>query len=142
MKEEGIVTRIISGKLVEVAFRRSEACAKCRACHDLEGGMMGIEVVNEVGAKREDVVEIEIPSEEVVRGSIMLFLLPIFFLITGYLVGSYFMRMLGFQGWEEGFGVISGLLFLALSFYGLNWYDKNIRQRESLRARIIKVVTK
>ena len=103
---------------------------------------MGIEVVNEVGAKREDVVEIEIPSEEVVRGSIMLFLLPIFFLITGYLVGSYFMRMLGFQGWEEGFGVISGLLFLTLSFYGLNWYDKNIRQRESLRARIIKVVTK
>ena len=141
MKEQGIVTRIISGRLVEVAFQRSEACAKCRACHDVGQGMVGIEAVNEVGAKREDIVEIDIPSEELIRGSIMVFLFPIFFLVVGYLLGSYFMRLLGFQGWEEGVGVVSGLLFLVLSFYVVSWYDKNIRQKDALRAHILKIIT-
>jgi sigma-E factor negative regulatory protein RseC len=141
MKEKGIVTRIISGKLVEVAIQRSEACAKCRACHDLGQGMMGIEAVNEVEAKREDVVEIEIPSEEVVKGSMVVFLLPIFFLIVGYLVGSYLMRLIGFRGLVEVVGVISALLFLAASFFAINWYDKNIVKKEALRAHIVKIIT-
>jgi sigma-E factor negative regulatory protein RseC len=141
MREQGVVTRIISGRLVEVAFPRSEACEKCRACHGVGEGMLGVEAVNEVGAKREDVVEVEIPGGEVVRGSIIVFLIPIFMLVIGYLIGSVFMRMIGLQGLVETTGVVLSLVFLALSFMVINWYDKNIQQKEALRARIIKVVT-
>lgn len=137
MREQGIVTKIISAKLVEVAFQRSEACAKCRACHDMEEGMVGIEALNDVGAKRDDIVEIDIPTEEVVKGSVVVFLFPIFFLIFGYLLGSYLIRLIGLPGWEEGFGALFGIVFLGLSFYVIRWYDKNVRQREVLRARII-----
>ncbi len=136
MREQGIVTKIISAKLAEVAFRRSEACAKCRACHDMGEGMVGIEALNEVGAKRDEIVEIEIPSEEIVRGSMVVFLLPIFFLIFGYLLGSYLIRLIGLLGWEEGVGAVFGIIFLGLSFYVIRWYDKNVGQREALRARI------
>lgn len=141
MREQGVITRIISGRLVEVAFPRSASCEKCRACHGVGEGMLGVEAVNEVGAKREDMVEVEIPSGEVVRGSIIVFLIPIFMLVAGYLIGSIFMRMIGLENLEEIFGVVISLVFLALSFMVINWYDKNIQQKEALRARIIKVVT-
>lgn len=140
MKEQGIVTKIISAKLVEVAFQRSGACAKCRACHDVGEGMVGIEAVNDVSAKRDDVVEIEIPSEEVVKGSVVVFLLPIFFLVFGYLIGSALMRSIGFKGWEEGVGIIFALVSVFLSFFAIRWYDKNIQQKEALRARIVKIL--
>ncbi len=135
MKEQGIVTRIISSRLAEVAFQRSEACAKCKACHAVGEGMMGIEAINEIGARRDDIVEIEIPSGEVVKGSIVVFLLPIFFLAAGYLLGS------AVSGGSEAAGVIFALISLALSFLAIRWYDKNIQQKEALRARILRVIS-
>jgi len=133
MREQGVVTKVISGKIVEVAFKRSEACSKCKLCHDVGEGMAGIETLNCVGAKLQDIVEIEIPSQEIVKGSIIVFILPIFFLVIGYLLGF---SLFG----SEGFGVLSSLVFLFLSFYVIKWYDQNIQQKEFLRAKIIKVV--
>jgi sigma-E factor negative regulatory protein RseC len=135
VREQGIVTKIISGNLVEVAFQRTAACEKCKLCHDLERGMVGIEAVNNIGAKREDIVEIDIPSGEMVKGSMVVFLLPIFFLVVGYLIGS------ALTEGSELVGVISGIVFLALSFLAIKWYDINIQEKEALRARIIRRVS-
>ncbi|MFC1510895.1 SoxR reducing system RseC family protein [Candidatus Margulisiibacteriota bacterium] len=134
MREQGVVTKILSNHLVEVAFQRSEACEKCKLCHNLPENMVGVEAVNPIGAKKDDIVEIEIPSAEVVKGSIVVFLIPIFFLIFGYLFGIKL-----FAG-QEVFGVICSLVFLFLSFYVLKWYDQNIQQKEVLRAKVLKVL--
>jgi sigma-E factor negative regulatory protein RseC len=141
MKEQGVISKIISAGLVEVSFQQSSACAKCGLCHDVGEGMVGIEAVNDIRAKRGDIVEIEIPSQEVVKGSVVVFLLPIFFLIIGYLVGSALMRLFGLPGWEEAIGVVSALIFLGLSFFAIKWYDKNVQQKEALRARILKIIS-
>ncbi len=141
MKEQGVVSRVISKNLVEVAFKRTEACPvpndehwygaceKCRMCHNLEEGMVGIESVNEIGAKKDDIVEIEIPSGEVVKGSLVVFLLPILFMIVGYLIGALI---------NEPVGIILSIIFLLLSFFVIRWYDKNIQQKEALRAKILR----
>lgn len=131
MREQGIVSKVKSKNLVEVAFKRTEACEKCQMCHNLEEGMVGIESVNEIGAKMGDIVEIEIPSGEVVKGSLVVFLLPVLFMIVGYLIGALL---------NEFVGVIGAILFLPLSFFVIRWYDKNIQQKEALRARILRVV--
>lgn len=141
MKEQGVITRILSSKLAEVAFQRSSACAKCRACHGLGEGMVGIEAENEVGAKRDDVVEIEIPSGEMIKGSMVVFLIPIFFLAIGYLIGAYLMRLVGLGGWEEGVGIVFGISAMLLSYFAISWYDRNIAQKEALRAKIVRVVS-
>jgi sigma-E factor negative regulatory protein RseC len=141
MKEQGVVARLISAELVEVAFPRSEACAKCRACHEVGEGMVGIEAVNEIGARRDDTVEIEIPSEEVVKGSLVVFLLPIFFLIGGYLFGSMLIRTVGLPEWEEGTGIVAGITAMLLSYFAVKWYDQNVQEKEALRARIVKIIS-
>lgn len=132
MKEQGVVSRVISKNLVEVAFKRTEACEKCQMCHNLEEGMVGIESVNEMGAKMGDIVEIEIPSGEVVKGSLVVFLVPILLLIFGYLLGALL---------NEFTGVVSAILFLLLSFFVIRWYDRNVQQKEALRAKIIRRVS-
>lgn len=139
MKEQGVVTRLISSKLAEVALKRSSACEKCGLCHDVGEGMVGLEAANEVGAKRNDVVEIEFSSEEVVKGSIVIFLLPVLFLIGGYLFGSAVSRTLALQNFEEILGVFCALVFLFVSFYVIKWYDKNVEQKQALRAKIIRL---
>jgi sigma-E factor negative regulatory protein RseC len=103
--------------------------------------MVGIEAVNEVGARRDDTVEIEIPSGEIVKGSIVVFLIPIFFLVGGYLVGAYLMRLLGWDVWEEGAGIVLGIFSMFLSYFAIRWYDANIVQKEALRARIVKIIS-
>lgn len=133
MKEQGIITKVVSGKVVEVAVKKNEACAKCGLCHEKEEGLMAIEAINEIGARREDMVEIEIPLQEVVKGSVVVFLLPVFFLVTGYLFG---LSLTGREGW----GILCSLVFLFFSFYVIRWYDKNVQQKGNLRAKIVRIV--
>jgi sigma-E factor negative regulatory protein RseC len=141
MKERGIITRLISEKRAEVAIKKSEACAKCGACRDVGEEMAAIEAANEIGAKQGDEVEIEIPSLQIFKGSIIVFLIPIFFLIAGYLIGAAFMRLLGMPDWEEAFGVVCSLIFLGFSYLAIRWYDINIQRKDALCAKIIKVIT-
>ena len=141
MKEQGVITRRISERLAEVALKKSEACAKCGGCRDIGEGMAAIEAVNEIGAKRNDEVEIEISSAEIVKGSVIVFLIPVFFLIAGYLIGAAFMRSIGLQEFEEAFGVVCSLAFLFFSYFAIKFYDANIQQKEALRPRITKVIS-
>ncbi|NQT30652.1 MAG: SoxR reducing system RseC family protein [Candidatus Saganbacteria bacterium] len=140
MREQGIIDKVVEGKIVEVAFKRTEACEKCRACHAIEEGLVGVEAVNDIGAKIGDMVEIEIPSQELIKGSLILFLVPVLFMIVGYLVGAEFTSFLGLSNLSEIFGIIFALIFLAISFFISSWYDKNVRQRQALQAHIIKVI--
>jgi len=141
MREQGVVTRLVSSHIAEVAFQSSEACAKCRLCRALEEGMMGVEAENEAGARCDDTVEIEIPSKEMVKGSMVVFLIPIFFLGFGYLLGAFLMRSLGWLGWEEAVGVVFAIAALVLSFYAVRWYDQNVEEKQALRPRIVRVIS-
>ena len=140
MRDEGVITKIISHGLAEVALKKNDACAKCGVCHEMGEGMVGIEAANELGAKPGDIVELEVQSEEIIKGSMVLFLMPIFFLVAGYLIGSAIVRSFGFGIAEETAGIVLGITALIISFLFVNWYDKSIREKSSLRARIVKIV--
>ncbi|MFH1541904.1 MAG: SoxR reducing system RseC family protein [bacterium] len=127
MREQGIVSKILSPLLVEVSFQRSAACEKCNLCHGLDENNVGVEAVNEVGAKVGDKVEIDIPSQEVVKGSIVIFVLPLLLLIIGYLIGNYY--------FSESYAILLGFIFFVGSFWLVRWYDR----KSVLRAMIIKV---
>jgi sigma-E factor negative regulatory protein RseC len=135
VKEQGVVTKVVSGNIVEVAFQRSKACEKCGLCHDMSEGMVGIEAVNEVGARLQDIVEIDIPSKELVKGSIMVFFVPILLLFVGYLAGSKI------SGGIELFSIGSAIIFFIVSFFAIRWYDMHVQQKEALRAKIIRRVS-
>jgi len=141
VREQGVITRVISADLVEVACQRSEACAKCKACHDVGENMMAIEAVNRIKAGKDDVVEFDLSSSELVKSSLIVFIVPIIFLMIGYLLTIKALPLVGLVEAGEWPAVLGGLLFLAVSYLVINWYDRRLQLTEAGRARLIRVIS-
>ncbi|OGB87933.1 hypothetical protein A3H38_04950 [candidate division WOR-1 bacterium RIFCSPLOWO2_02_FULL_46_20] len=139
MREQGIITKIISGNIVEVAIQKSKACDRCGLCRDLPEDMMGLEAVNDIEAKIGDIVKVEIPTKEIWQSSAIIFLVPIMFLFTGYLLGAYLFRVIGLAQSQETAGVIFSLGFLAASYFVVRWYDGKAQEKKFLQARVVSI---
>jgi len=141
MLEQGVVTRVIPPDAVEVSLPASEACGRCGACHPASEGRVGIEAVALPGLREGDAVEIEISTGGVVATSFVVYLLPVCFLIAGYILGS---TLAGFFsiGVSGEMGGIAGAIFLfAVSFGVIRWYDRHVRRQGTLRARVTRIIT-
>jgi sigma-E factor negative regulatory protein RseC len=141
MREQGVVTRVIPPDVVEVSLQASQACGRCGACHPASEGRVGIEAVTVSGVKTGDAVEIEISTGGVVATSFVVYLLPVFFLIAGYILGSMLAGFfaIGISGETGGIG--GAILLFAISFGIIRWYDRDVRRRGTLRARVTRIIT-
>jgi len=140
MREQGVVTRVIPPDVVEVSLQASEACGRCGACHPATGGRVGIEAVGVSGVKTGDVVEIEISTGGVVATSFMIYLLPVVFLIAGYIFGSVLVGFFSIRVSGETGGIVGAILFCAVSFGVIRWYDRDVRRRGTLQARVTRIL--
>ena len=139
MLEQGVVRKIISPDLVEISLKKKESCHKCRACNDDGAEAVSIEAGNAARARIGDCVEIEISTRGVVAASSIVYLLPIAFLLAGYLCGSIWSRFF-YNGNSESPGIVCALAFLAASFMVVRSYDRGIRRKGSLRAQVLRVL--
>jgi positive regulator of sigma E activity len=140
MQERGVVTRVIAPDVVEVSLPTSESCERCRACHRSADGAATIEAAGASGAKPGDSVEVEISARGVVAASFVVYLLPVFSLIAGYVLGS---RLIGFfqiRVSEQTGGILCALAFLVASFVVVRWYDGRIRRKGNRLARVTRII--
>lgn len=140
MVEQGVVTKVIPPDVVEVSLQASAACGRCGACHPASEGRVGIEAVAVPGVKAGDAVEIEISTGGVVATSFVVYLLPVFFMIGGYVAGSFIAGLLSLGISGEAGGIGGAALFCAASFAVIRWYDRGVRRRGSLRARVVRIL--
>jgi sigma-E factor negative regulatory protein RseC len=141
MREQGMVTRVTPPDGVEVSLQASEACGRCGACHPGTEGRVCIEAVAVPGVKTGDMVEIEISTGGVVTASFVVYLLPVVFLMVGYISGSMLTGFfsIGISGETGGIG---GAIFLFVFGFGvIRWYDRDVRRRGTLRARVTRIIT-
>jgi sigma-E factor negative regulatory protein RseC len=136
MREQGVVSRIVSPGIVEVVFRTSEACKGCCACHRDAEGKASLDAAAFAGVKTGDLVEVEIPTGEVVTASFVVYLLPVLSLIAGYLVGSALAGLFHGRFSGETVGMVCAFIFFAFSFLGVRWYDGHILRKGTLQARV------
>jgi sigma-E factor negative regulatory protein RseC len=140
MREQGFVTRVIPPDVVEISLPASEACGRCGACHSNAEGRVGIEAVAISGVKIGDAVEIEISTGGVVKTSFMVYLLPIVFLIAGYMFGSAMTDLFSIPVSGETGGILGALFLLTVSFWVVRRYDRHVRRRGTLRARVVRIL--
>lgn len=90
----------------------------CRTC--LSSAKMESLVINSVGARSGDIVQVSLKSGNLFAGAAVLYILPVLALIGGALIGSAEYAMLGWDGTSAtilgggvglaiGFGVVMGL---------------------------------
>ncbi|MBU1026834.1 MAG: SoxR reducing system RseC family protein [Candidatus Margulisbacteria bacterium] len=136
MKENGKLTKIISPHEVEITFPKNSACKKCGACRLAGDGKVSIIAANKVGAKLGDKVEVEIATKGLVFGSLLVFVLPIVFLMAGYFLGFYAMLALGNAPAAEKVGILTAFVLFGFSFLLIKLFDNNLQKSKLFQAEI------
>ena len=104
MKQQAVITEIKSETVATVTVLRKSACSACSARHACGSAKKTESTVNnKIGAKIGDTVEIEVPSENVLGYSALVFLAPVFLALILYLIFSRMSETYGIIGAVAGF---------------------------------------
>ena len=139
--ENGIVEFIRAGKAT-VRTKRSEACGECTAkgaCRAMGGGKeMLVEVDNQAGAKRGQLVEIVFDSRAFLTGSFLAYITPVLALMTGAFLGQAYGPLLNL---EPDTGAALGALILAFGVGALAWRKaRSLNDKAKFRPRIRRIL--
>ena len=137
MVESGIVKKV-DKKIAWVTVVRGDQCGSCNACKSFDEGHAEILAINEIAAKNGDKVEVEIDAGQVVRHSIIVFLLPVFALVFGYFLGANFLSKIGIS--TEAAGIFGSLSFMIICFIVIIGYDRLIAKSNEINAKIVRIL--
>jgi sigma-E factor negative regulatory protein RseC len=141
----GIVIRTEPDGWASVQTNRQSACGGCHSgpgggCHGcLASAKFVSRVTNPVGAKPGDVVKITMRSEDLVKGAIILYVLPIVFLLIGAFAGNW---AAGLIGWSQAAGSILGAFFgFGIAVFLLSWIDRSKWTKKRLTPSVLGVLS-
>ena len=104
MKQKAIITETNPNGTATVSVLRKSACSACSARHVCGSSKTTSSTVNnKIGANVGDTVEIEVPSENVLGYSALVFLAPVLFAVILYLTLSLKSELYGIIGAAAGF---------------------------------------
>lgn len=120
MIEVGKVVQIKKDVAV-VELELKEECSSCSIASfcEMKGGNRCIEAEKIPGIKVGDKVKVEIGATQLLKGAILLFLIPAISFLLGVVIGEVLV---------EGviFPLALGSLFLAVTFFILHFFDKKL----------------
>ena len=130
--ETGRVQRVAEGKAI-IEIQRGAACSKCHAecaCTGEEAQTMLVEARDPLGVQSNQYVQLTIQNTSVLRASFVVYMIPLFALIIGVLIGEYLGQQFGVQNLLEilvGFGCL-GLSLIIVRLYN-NVFKRDIRNQ-------------
>ena len=134
MTQTAQVKRIVGDNMAEVAVTRQGACshncAECGGCATSIMPTVTAMAENRVGAREGDMVLIETPSEKLLGVAALVYLIPMIFLIAGYLVA----QSLGFT---SGFCILFGVAAFAVSIGLVFFLDRYVKEHRTFQFNII-----
>lgn len=123
----------IEDEMARIQIAKSSQCKNCTACDMFDTkGTVEISARNELAAKVEDYVEVEIAPAQVIGSSLLVFIFPIIALIIGYMLGSHLAPQTTLTA--ENAGIIGSLIFLVLAFLLIYVYDRLFARKKSAKA--------
>jgi positive regulator of sigma E activity len=127
LQEIGIVISV-NDRSVTVEVKRKDACSTCGRCGghlSLGGDSMIVEAVKTGNPKPGDLVKLELPDDDYLRLSFLVYMLPLLCLGLGYAGGWFLGKVLGNPSvWGAMFAVGS----MATCFAWLRSYDASSRK--------------
>ncbi len=128
MQERGLVVEVVDD-VAKIKFMRTSACGNCKACGLRNGKeFVIVSAKNQLNAKVDDAVLVEIDTKLSMLASALAYLIPLFMLILGVIVGG--MVVNSFQMSNSDFVLASfGLIFCILGFLLLKVADNIFKQK-------------
>ena len=117
------VRRLLPDDMVEVIRVRESACSgdchKCSGCGAAKQTML-LTARNLINAKPGDLVVLSSETKTVLKAAAVLYLVPLFLFLLGYLVGESLLKM----------GVLFGIAGLFLGLAVVKVYDRALAKKE------------
>ena len=123
--EEGIVIET-NGNLAKVQASRHGDCKNCGACPGDQA--MVVEVINDIGARKGQFVAFEVKEENLLKSSLVLFVLPLAAAAAGAALGNLLSAGLGLSGSIPA--IIGVLLLFGLSLVYVRHYDRKANAKK------------
>ncbi len=141
MENIGVVKKTEGNEAV-VEIQRTSACGE--SCASCKGGCIPtkryVEVVNLSEAKVGQRVKIELQTKKVLNAAMIMYLLPLLSTFIGVLLGIWVGGNMGDGSNQETIGIVTGLIFLGLSFFGIHIWDRNRKNKEKVEIVISKII--
>lgn len=132
LEEIGRVVKV-EGLQALVEMNRHSACAHCGICTLGSQDKMEILANNSLGATVNDQVKVAVSGPVILRSAFVVYIIPIFGLVLGYLLGRY----LG----GEKLGVIFGIGGVLLVLFSLHYYDQKLKRENKLIVHITEILS-
>lgn len=117
MRERGIVTEV-KGNIIEVIINRKSACGgNCAQCGGCTAGGTMVRALNSQGAKKGDMVELELDERKVLKAAFLVYIIPLLIFVVSYFVSAAFIK-------NNIICAATAFIFLLISFFLLHFYDR------------------
>jgi sigma-E factor negative regulatory protein RseC len=144
-RETGRVIKASDSGAAMVQIQRKKMCDHCPSkgyCNPPEGAQLfTVEVENGIGAKEGDVVEIGLAKGALFIASLWAYFFPALFFILGVTIGFTFISKYVQVFDKEIVGLITGIIFLGLSFIILRIVNNRLSKKKTFRPQIIEICT-
>ena len=119
------------GGSLKVCFDRPEMCASCGKCgaHGVHQELVTVQGEADVG----NWVQLEMPDAQIVKVSLIAYVIPLVFLMAGLVIGQ---NVLGTDAWAAGLGI--GLMAVGLLIVRL--IDRRLGGRPGWKPRLVNVL--
>ncbi len=127
MKQNGIIVSVNENR-AKVMLQRQSACGDCKACKlGRDNTNIEIDAINSINAKIGDHVEIDMEHQSFLIAAFIVYMLPLFALIGGILIGNVMLSRFGMIEHREVGSGLFGLLLTAITFVIIRLKEKSFR---------------
>ena len=135
MKEVGIITKL-NGEYVYVKVDKKDECSKCGMCaFPKNANSIEIFAKNNVNAKKDEQVIVEIKDKGKMLGFLLVFIVPL--LLLG---GAILLNFLVVHNELLTMGI--GIVLIALWYFVLSFIDKFLKKSNKYGAEVVAVINK
>jgi sigma-E factor negative regulatory protein RseC len=127
-------------KQAVIRIQRKKACENCGMCKKGSEGME-ITLSNPLGAKEGDRVEVSMGDTMVLKASMIVYAIPLLFLLIGAALGYIVSPALGI-GEKDLAAALCGIVFTALSYMIVRSIDKKVSAKQGYIPRITRILDK
>jgi sigma-E factor negative regulatory protein RseC len=129
MEQIGFVKNISKGK-AEVEVKRISGCGGgCKSCGGCDTPSHTVFVKNNINAEIGDTVEIKGETKNILKYTLIVYMIPFVMLIIGITLGMKILKNLEVSN-QEPLSFLIGLVFLALGYFIVKIFDKRIEEED------------
>lgn len=133
MTEECVVKSIKNGTAY-ISLAAKNGCGGCKACAFGRTSKVTIAALMDVECQEGDLVLVEMPKKDTTSLALLIFLIPLVFLVVGFFIGGILKSIAA--------RLTSSFVFLVLSIPICWLIDKLIRKKRDYMPIIIKIISK